>query len=147
MKRGIAFFVALAFAIGMGSAAAARHPPVVRIAALDPVLVQGARFRARERVIVRRSERRPGRERIPARRLCARRARHARVDADVHRGRDEAWSGVWGTLLLASFIFILSTGLWLFATQELSYPVAWLVFLEPLLGLLVTPLPEMEMLR
>jgi len=45
-------FVVAAIAIGMGSAGAAQRPPVVRVARLDPVTVQGARFRARERVTV-----------------------------------------------------------------------------------------------
>ena len=52
MKWGLAILAALTVAVGMGSAGAARRPPVVRVAAFDPLAVQGARFRARERVTV-----------------------------------------------------------------------------------------------
>src|SRR5438105_15536838 len=52
MRSAVVTFVVAAIAIGMGSAGAAQRPPVVRVARLDPVTVQGARFRARERVTV-----------------------------------------------------------------------------------------------
>jgi hypothetical protein len=49
VKAGVLIVLALVLA---GTADAGRRPAVVRVAALRPVVVQGARFHARERVTV-----------------------------------------------------------------------------------------------
>ena len=44
--------LAFVLALGAVTAGAARRPPIVRVAAFQPLVVQGARFQARERVTV-----------------------------------------------------------------------------------------------
>jgi hypothetical protein len=50
VKAGVLIVLALVLAAGTGTAA--RRPPVIRVAAYQPLVVQGARFQARERVTV-----------------------------------------------------------------------------------------------
>jgi hypothetical protein len=52
VKAGGLIAVALVATLGTAIAGASRRPPIVRVAALQPLVVQGARFHARERVTV-----------------------------------------------------------------------------------------------
>jgi hypothetical protein len=52
VKAGVLILLTLVLAAGTGAAGAGRRPPVVKVAAFQPLVVQGARFKARERVTV-----------------------------------------------------------------------------------------------